>query len=120
MLTVSEIHKLQTADTEELTKLAEMQLSVIDNQIRRVMKIRNYTTYSLPLTHNKYETKFFQTILYSIIVSSLKNRGFILKLINENKQKILLITWTNAIKNEEFFQMQKLIDSVTFTKPTKA
>ncbi|MCH1583315.1 MAG: hypothetical protein L7S63_09370 [Flavobacteriales bacterium] len=101
---------------KELDALVREQLLLIDDRLLRQERTwgRNVLRHELPTGYSLpgLEKRDAQRIIYSAIIRSLQDRGFVVRLGLEEDQTLLYLEWVTDINREEVDAMNRLIRSV--------
>jgi hypothetical protein len=119
-ITVKQISTM-TLKNKDIDVIIKEQLQIIDEKIIQTDKSigKNFILHNLPNMFpsipniNKID---LQRIVYSSIITSLKNRGFDIKIVLDNNISIIYIEWKTELEEESLNIMNSIIKTNRINK----
>ena len=112
-ITVKQLNK-SSLKNKEIDIMIKEQLQIIDDKILRAERGigKNFISHHLPTTIvniSGYEKMDAQRIIYSSIICSLEQRGFISKILIDSEMTILYIEWITEFKPKTLEIMNNIL-----------
>lgn len=99
----------------EINAVVSEQLRIIDDKLRMAERVwgKNVLTYELPLSmlSSSLEKNDAQRLVYTMIITSLEERGFETKILLEDDRSLLFIAWVTDLGSKEIAAMNSLLKS---------